>query len=162
MRWPNIWLGDEVCLHCWIISSLLLVLILYVLSHKKWLLFSIKIKIGLNQLHLKSESHCLLASMYFEHCLYHKSRNNEIILSWCRVQASSQQLWGFLTPDAVNWECNLKFCVWKVHCGPLEMGGVAEKLHSQVTMEATIFMQEPCVASAAGLLARPAWNGAHE
>lgn len=42
------------------------------------------------------------------------------------------------------------------------MGGVAENLRSQVTMEATIFMQEPCDASAAGLLARPAWNGTHE
>lgn len=41
-------------------------------------------------------------------------------------------------------------------------GGVAEKVHAQVNVEAGVYMQEPRDGSAAGSLASPAWNSTHE
>lgn len=63
---------------------------------------------------------------------------------------------------SVICESNLQFSV----CGMLAVvhwhGRVAGKVHSQVNMEAAIYMQGPCDGSAAGSLASPAWNGTHE
>lgn len=41
-------------------------------------------------------------------------------------------------------------------------GGVAVKVHSQVNMEETPYMQGPCDGSDAGSLASPEWNSTHE
>lgn len=46
--------------------------------------------------------------------------------------------------------------------GHWKVGGAVEKVHSQVNIEAGIYMQEPCDGSAAGSLASPAWNSTHE
>lgn len=57
--------------------------------------------------------------------------------------------------------------IWNFHIrllttGHWKVGGAVEKVHSQVNVEAGIYMREPRDGSAAGSLASPAWNSTRE
>lgn len=69
---------------------------------------------------------------------------------------------GFITTTNIKSEQIWNFHIRLLTTGQWKVGGAVEKVHSQVNVEAGIYMQEACDGAAAGSLASPAWNSTHE